>query len=458
MPNTVKHFVSSVRQQLGKFCNSNAGNVGMMFGLAVIPMMLAAGSAIDYSRVANAKSNLIAGLDASGLYAAAITGKTEDQMKDLARAYLDKNYANTADAALTNFELHNYADRVEVTGTVKVTTWFMSVSGINSLDVPATSIVKKAGSSVEVALVLDNTASMGTGTKMADLKAAANNFVDTVVWQDTVPYYSKVAVIPYSNGVNVGALADAARGTITAGTSTTPGSTNFTFKNPSNNNVTFAISNCVTERTGANKYSDVAVSSNPVGRQYGPAGNPCISTQIRPLTNNTTDLKSTINAMSAGSSTAGQVGIAWGWYALSPNFGLWSGTSIPAPYPAAGTKLHKIMILMTDAEYNSGYCSGVISGVPTISGSGSAADHINCAASNGDSYVQATAMCGAIKAAGIEVYTIEFELDTSVSQRVDLMNACATDSAHRITASNSSQLNAAFSTIAQNLLELRVSM
>ena len=66
-------------------------------------------------------------------------------------------------------------------------------------------------------------------------------------------------------------------------------------------------------------------------------------------------------------------------------------------------------------------------------------------------------MCAAIKAAGIEVYTIEFELDASVAQRVALMNACATDSAHRITASNSAQLKSAFQKIAQNLLELRVS-
>jgi Flp pilus assembly protein TadG len=457
MQNRVKKAIVKLSQCIGKFGKSQAGNVGMLFGLSAIPIFLAAGSAIDYSRVANSKANLIAGLDSSALYAAALSDKTEAEMKVLAKVYLDRNYANTAEAEVTAFDLKNYADRVEVTGTVRVKTWFMSVGGITSLDIPVMSEVKKAGNSVEVALVLDNTASMATGTKMADLKAAAIDFVDTVVWEETVPYYSKVAVIPYSNGVNVGALANAARGTPIAGTSTTPGSVNFTFKNPSNTNVTHAISTCVSERTGANKYTDAAVATNPVGRHYPPSGNPCIASQLRPLTNNTANLNATINSMVAGGSTAGQVGIAWGWYTLSPNFGLWTGESVPAAYPAPGERLHKIMVLMTDAEYNSGYCNGVITGVPTVSGSGAAADHINCAASNSDSYTQSTAMCTAIKNAGIEVYTIEFELDTSVPQRVALMNSCATDSAHRITASNSSQLQAAFNKIAQNLLELRVS-
>ncbi len=455
-----KSTESTLSMLVGKakmFCRNQRGNVGILFGLSAIPIFLAAGSAIDYSRVANAKGNLIAALDSSALFAASLSGKTDAEMKTLARVYLDRNYTNTGDAEITEFDLKNYADRVEVTGTAKVKTWFMSVGGITSLDIPVSAEVKKAGNSVEVALVLDNTASMASGTKMADLKEAANDFVDTVVWQETVPYYSKVAVIPYSNGVNVGSLANSVRGTPASGTSTTPGSVNFTFKNPSNSNRTYAISTCVSERTGANKFADVAVSSNPVGRHYPASGNPCLASQMRALTSNTTNLKATIDSMVAGGSTAGQVGIGWGWYALSPKFGLWTGENVPAAYPTPGQRLYKIMILMTDAEYNSGYCNGVISGNPTVSGSGTDSDHIDCAATNGNSYTQSTAMCAAIKAAGIEVYTIEFELDTSVAQRVALMNSCATDSAHRITASNSSQLSAAFSKIAQNLLELRVS-
>ena len=146
----------------------------------------------------------------------------------------------------------------------------------------------------------------------------------------------------------------------------------------------------------------------------------------------------------------------------------WHGVGIPclpplvcgrAPaYPAAyGTeRLKKIMILMTDAEYNTNYYNGVRSKSST-SGSGANDTHINTNAPNGSSWTQAKAMCAAMKLKNVEIYTIEFELDTSIPARVDLVQNCATDSDHRFNAANETQLNTAFQAIAQNILDLRVS-
>ena len=83
---------------------------------------------------------------------------------------------------------------------------------------------------------------------------------------------------------------------------------------------------------GAQAYTDAAVATYPVGRQYGANINPCSVTAYLPLSTNSTTLKSTINSMVAANYTAGQVGIAWGWYTLSPNFGLFTGESVPAGY------------------------------------------------------------------------------------------------------------------------------
>jgi Flp pilus assembly protein TadG len=461
MENLVKGAFAPVWNLATKFARNTRGNVGMLFGLSAIPVMLAAGAAIDFSRIANAKANLIAGLDSSALYAAAITDKTEAQMKQLARTYLDKNYANTADAELSAFDLHNYADRVEATGTVKVKTWFMSIGGVTNVDVNATSQIMKAGSSVEVSLVLDNTGSMA-GANITALKTAATDFVNTVVWPGQNPYYSKVAIVPYGMGVNVDTYATAARGPILPGNSTTPGYQQQTFTKAladphTSTTATYDISTCVTERTGANAYTDAAVSGSPVGRNYPSTNNPCLSSKLLPLTNVKADLIASIAAMQASGSTAGQVGVAWGWYTLSPNFGLWTGNSIPAPYPtSAADRLHKIMILMTDAEYNSTYCSGIIS-QDSLPNSGSLNDKKNCNATNGDTFTQSKALCAAMKQKGVEIYTIEFLLDTNYPARVDLVSNCATDASHRYNASNTAQLNTAFQKIAQNLLELRVS-
>jgi Flp pilus assembly protein TadG len=456
MRSCIGTFAFSIGRMLKAFRDNQTGNTSIIFALAAIPMFLGAGAAIDMARVNEASTHFAAALDAAALAAAAdTTGKTEAQLEILARAYLDNNYGDSDVKKILAFDLKSFPDRIEVTGTTRVKTTIMSLAQIDYVDLDLAAEVIKAGSSIEVSLVLDNTGSMATGTKMASLKAAAKNFVNTVVWTGSTPYYSKVAIVPYSMGVNVDTYAVAARGPITTSpaTSTTPGSTNFRFTNMPGNSVTYAISNCVSERIGPKAYTDDAITTTTrVGRVYPPSSS-CLSSKLLPLTNDKSVLNARIDAMSAAGSTAGHVGVAWGWYTLSPTIGLWSGSSIPAAY---GTqKLKKIMILMTDAEYNTNYCNGVRSNTST-SGSGGNDTHINCSAPNGSSWTQAKALCAAMKQKGVEIYTIEFELDASIASRVDLIQSCATDSAHRFNAANEVQLNAAFQAIAMNLLDLRV--
>ena len=455
MRSLINASVVSTYLKLKAFFNNQLGSVSQIAAVAIVPMFLCAGAAIDLARINEATVDFASGLDAAALAAAGTTGKTEAELKVLARTYLDHNYGNADDKKILDFDLKNYADRVEVTGTTRVKTSLMSLAQIDYVDVALEAEVIKAGNSIEISLVLDNTGSMASGTKMASLKTAAKNFVNTVVWAGTNPYYSKVSIVPYSMGVNVDTYAVAARGPITAGTSTTPGSTNYTFTNMDGNSRTYGISTCVSERIGTEAYKDSAITSTTrVGRVYPPSTSPCLTSKLLPLTSDKAVLNTRIDSMSAVGSTAGHVGVAWGWYTLSPTIGLWSGTSVPAAY---GTeRLKKIMILMTDAEYNTNYYNGVRSKSST-SGSGGNDTHINTNAPNGSSWTQAKAMCAAMKLKDVEIYTIEFELDTSIPARVDLVQSCATDSAHRFNAANETQLNTAFQAIAQNILDLRVS-
>lgn len=237
---------------------------------------------------------------------------------------------------------------------------------------------------------------------------------------------------------------------------TNPGCQYQYFQSPSGNWNTFQASTCVTERTGAYAYTDDPPSTAYVGRNYPASGNPCLSNKIVPLTNNKVTLESNINALTASGSTGGQVGVGWGWYMLSPEFGyLWPEESVPADYGAE--KLHKIVVLMTDGEYNSPYCNGVISKDAT-SGSGSTADHINCNATNGNAYTQAEEMCDAMKADGkdIEIYTIGFRVD-DYPRGEELMEYCATDAAHFYTADDGEELRDVFDAIANNVSSVYLS-
>lgn len=335
--------------------------------------------------------------------------------------------------------------------------------------------VTRAGNNLEVALVLDNSTSMA-GASLTSLKAAAGQLVDLVVSDTQTPFYSKVAIIPYAAGVNVGAYATAARGPIkspagtnpTAGTNTSPPSANFLFLNEqSGAQRTLAVSTCVSERTGVHAYDDVGPTSafpnTYVGLNYPDPtySNPCIPATMAPLSSDKTALHTSINNLTACCSTGGQVGVAWGWYTLSPNWsGVFTGNSAPASYTAPQTI--KAVVLMTDGEYNSVYCNGVIAKAGTHSSSSGYGDprgHINCLGTNGkDPYEQAKTLCAAMKAApsNIVIYTVGLNL-VSAPAALDLVQSCATDAHHVYLPANGTALQVAFQAIASDLNRLRIS-
>lgn len=215
-----------------------------------------------------------------------------------------------------------------------------------------------------------------------------------------------------------------------------------------------ALSTCVTERTGAEALTDAAPSTALVGHNYPSTSNPCVSAnEILPLTSNRGTLKAKVNALSAGGSTAGHLGAAWAWYTLSPNFGyLFPTASRGGNYDQRS--LNKVAVLMTDGEYNSAYCNGVIAGDST-SGSGSQADQINCNATNGHAFNQALAYCESMKDAGIMIYTIGFEV-VNDPRATQLVNECATSQSHVYMASGGDELRVAFQRIARSINEVRI--
>ena len=229
----------------------------------------------------------------------------------------------------------------------------------------------------------------------------------------------------------------------------------FKFTNPQGGSQTFALSTCVSERVGADKATDASPNTSPVGDNYAAPGNPCLPNQLLPMTTDKTALKSQIGALIAQGSTSGQIGIAWGWYMLSPNFGyLWpNAVSRPAAY---GTQnLVKVAVLMTDGDYNSPYCNGVIA-ADAVSGSGNTSDHINCNSTNGDAYTQSQALCDKMKAQKIVIYTVGFDIPNQPTA-ISLMQNCATDAAHAYIANSGSDLKAAFASLAKSISLLRLS-
>ncbi|HEY5364476.1 MAG TPA: TadE/TadG family type IV pilus assembly protein [Aestuariivirga sp.] len=484
------NVLPKLKSVLKRFACNQKGSMSIVVAVAAIPMLVAIGSAVDIERAINARTALQSSLDSAALYAATLNDTTSAALTSDSKIYVTNNYLNNSDAQVSNYAVTNNGSTLTASAQVTLNTTFMTLVGIKTVNVSAKSTVLRQGINLEVSLVLDNTTSMA-GQAMTDAKAAANLFVSMVPPQpvsSSSTTYTKIALVPYNNAVNLGTTANAnyAHGAYKAGTSTTAGYQNFKFNNPSNTTMTFSatsasgLSTCVTERTSpvaarstdVSPYNSSGVLVAPFGFMYGPSGNDCSVTAVVPLSTTAAPLTTAISAMSAAGSTAGQVGIAWGWYALSPTVGIWSGSSVPGAYSVTVgnpafisttpnlNQVHKVMILMTDGEYNSAYDgNGVISSPSSLSGSGSTSNQSKVASPIGDSYTQASQMCTAIKAAGVELYVVTFQLTPAIRaaypNRPAFVNACATDANHVVDADSTSP-SAAFAKIANQLNAMRI--
>ena len=180
------------------------------------------------------------------------------------------------------------------------------------------------------------------GQKIANLKLAAKDLIDTVIWDNqTADYYSKVAIVPYAAGVNVNAGQPSPSGyadLIASGTAfiPSPDVNSSNSRMPDTPGVEPSYDQphvCVGTDRPASLHRCCAQPTgllNLVGANYPPplAGNPCPVNPITPLTNNKTDLKNQIDLLLPQGARLDILALAWGWYLLSPNWGdLWPSAS-----------------------------------------------------------------------------------------------------------------------------------
>ena len=428
------------------------GAVAIQFAVAIVPMAVMVFGALDVSRASGEKSRLQDALDSAALAAARSTETTDAGLKLVGDKVLVANLA-ASKATLGGSTFRLEGSKIIATAQASMSTTVANLWMQGDMTIGAESEVTRSSNNIEVALALDVTGSM-SGQKIIDLKAAAKELIDLVVQDQQTPYYTKLALAPYSAAVNVGTYAADIRGTYSSGTCTTPGCASYKFTNAQGNLKTFAISTCATERTGSDAFTDAGPGSSLLGRNYSSSANGCLTSTIMPLSTDRTALKSQIDGLTAAGSTAGHLGLAWGWYLVSPNFAsLWPTASQPAAY---GTdKLLKVVVLMTDGAFNTTYCKGVIS-KDSGSGSGSSADHINCNAPNGGAFAQAQELCANMKAQGVIIYTVGFDVADDENAQ-DIMRECATDAEHVYLPSTGAALKTAFRAIGEDISRLRIS-
>jgi Flp pilus assembly protein TadG len=489
---TVRDMVSKIktRRLLARFAQDRSGAMVVVYALSAMVMLLAIGAAVDFGRWLHARDQTASAIDSAVLAGA---------------RYLQTNSTDTAGAvnAAKKFYAQNVASRIPVTddsinfavssdgtamsasGTAYIQTPFLQLANIDKLPLfkAATAKAERQVGNKEVAVMLDITGSMcdniyyqpcSSASKLNALKAAANKMIDIMLPEGQTNPSAKVAIIPFSEEVRLPTTAalNAARGTGLSTCERLYNGTKYSCSQTKSGSTDYYLAPCVVERTGANKYTDAAPGSgsyslgrysatttgsgsNKVGVCTLPSG-----AEVQPLTNDRTTLINKINGLSASGGTAGQVGTAWAWYTLSPNFSsLWSSN---APQAYGAKDLRKIAVLMTDGDYNTVYdANGVIAKAPTttsVCGTPSTADADAGSAANGAcSGTQALSLCTAMKAKGIEVYTIGFNIGNSSTPAYQLLSQCATDTTKFYAPVTNDQLLQAFTDIGLKISNLYLS-
>jgi hypothetical protein len=262
---------------------------------------------------------------------------------------------------------------------------------------------------------LDVTGSM-RGRKLADLKTAFGNMLEIMLPDGGTPNKVRISLAPFAGGVNAGDYAAAV----------SDGRSN---------------DGCVYERRSAGDQASEAPAVGALSFKVAadlrrPQACPS-SAPIQPLTDNKDVLRRTVNDYRDSTSTAGHLGSAWAWYLLSPQWSaIWPVSAQPAEYDDAKTA--KYVVLMTDGIYN------------TVGGA-SDGDH-GTAARQSTQFALDT--CAAMRDKGIIVYTIGFEAPEDAK---DMLRTCASSPSKFFDATDGTLLASAFSAIAAEINNLRLS-
>jgi hypothetical protein len=400
----------------------------------------------------------------------------------------------------------------------------MRVLGFDEMIVSARTVVQRAVRGMELALVMDNTGSMRSANKIGTMRSAAHILINTLFGNQTSADNLWVSVVPYVATVNIGEWRtgwlgsyDPARylpatwdhnlvyadGAIAEfnGPPYKSKKDNKLNRQPDVNNAWWAEipavewKGCVLARENGEDMTDTTPGIEPFEVQFWPSTkgafgwntgdndwewdtivesngaqnnglgpNLGCGPPITSLINSRPDLHVAINEMMPWhrGGTMANLGLAWAWRTLSPDWrGLWGGDTPPhLPLDYDEPLMDKVVVLLTDGN-NEWY------DWPTGMPNNPEADYTaykrpsHAVLGTTDRSVGTTIInsrmlqtCNSMKSQGIIIYTITFQLNNPTTRQ--LYRDCATSPAHYYDSSSNNDLKDVFEEIGNELTNLRL--
>jgi Flp pilus assembly protein TadG len=500
------------------------GTVAILAALLAVPMIGAVGLAVDLTRIWLVRSRLVTAIDAAALAGARSISSATRNAESEALFWANFTRPNPAQrsgllGATVTGPLFTPLDEatLQVSASARVPTTFLQVLGIREWTVHAQNAARRADLGMELALVLDVTGSLDVSGITAVRNSAADLVNILYGSRETVPNL-RVAVVPYTASINIGptrtgwlragtldqnaygrtgwqGCVDARRDglDVTDDPPTTEAARFVPFLWSSTHGQTWRVGN--RDYTGDNNWTTgpggiteddydsdgMRARNNAVGPNLG-----CPRMAILPLTASRTTVLNHIAAQRFGNrgGTMGNLGLQAGWWTLSPRWrGLWGDPLTPVDH---GTPLiQKVLVIMTDGQNNWYDWPGVrdqFNGAPGRADdgrvtTGNDADRTSYGRLSAQHLLpgqtitnaQGTAeidrrfgqMCTAIKATGITIYTVAFQIDGlptgTRTPIVNLLTTCASAPVNFFNAPTAEALRTSFREIGTQLANLRLS-
>ncbi len=421
-----------------KFLKDRRGSIAPMMAFLAVPLIGGAGVAIDYSQANATKASFQAALDSTAL-AMSKTAATQSatDLQAAATSYFNALFVkpNVSNVSITATYTGTAGSKLVLNGAATLKTNVMGVLGYDHINISAAATSTWGDTRLRVALVLDNTGSMSSSSKMTALKTASQNLLTQLKNAALLPEDVYVSIVPFSKDVNVGTdnvgqnwinwtLWEAKNGTCS--------NTYYKSKSSCENNGKVwtpadhsTWNGCVTDRD-----QNYDVTNSPAlagGTMYPAEQYASCPTPLMQLSNDWTALSAKIDAMQPAGNTNQAIGLQVGWQSL---------TAAPFTVPAfdSNYKYNQVIILLTD-------------GLNTE-------DRWYTNQSSIDAREQKA--CDNIKAAGVTLYTVQ--VNTGSDPTSTLLQNCASSTSKFFLLTSSTQIITTFNQIGTALSQLRLAM
>ena len=345
---------------LRRFGRSEDGSL-IIFSLFIfILMLIIVGLSVDLMRFETARTKLQNTVDRAALAAASLN-QTIDPT-EVVNDYFAKSGMSDYLNDITVTEGISFR-QVDIETDVNVPTHFFNMVGIENLASPADGIAQEAIGNVEIAMVLDVSGSMNSYSRLANLKTAAKDFIDTV-YDASQPDTVSTVIVPYATQVNAGA--------------TLLSHYNRSDSHERSHCVNFDSSDFYSASLSTTSSLEQTMHFDPWTDENDsfdlgevPPYPVCPGEDHREImtwSTNKTSLKSYIQGLTAQGNTSTDIGVKWGAALLDPGTqpvltSMISSGDAPSelagrPYPYDTGDAMKVLVVMTDGNHTSQYYMG----------------------------------------------------------------------------------------------------